>query len=90
MKLLSREKKEWESGWWALAPSTAGQLVGGNIYFHKAQARPSFFGGNIIGYRIETEGLWAGRVVFRFLANPAFREVRASTSGWSMEKKIVL
>lgn len=89
MTMLNKEKAEWESGWWAVAPAKAEQLVGGHIYFHKQQASPSFFGGVILGFRVETEGEWPGRIVFKFRASQEFKGVKAGAGGWSMEKKIV-
>ncbi|MBS0174767.1 MAG: hypothetical protein JSR64_12085 [Nitrospira sp.] len=88
--LINKEHAEWESGWWVVAPNTAEQLIGGHIYFHKTQAKPSFFGGTIISYRIEAEGEWSGRVVFKFCAGPEFKDVKAGSTGWGMEKKVVL
>jgi hypothetical protein len=90
MKRIDKDTATWESGWWAVAPETAAKLVGGHIYFHKAQDKPSFFGGTISAYRVETEGEWPGRIVFTFVFSPEFRGVRAGREGWGMEKKIVL
>ncbi len=90
MKMLSKEKAEWESGWWSVAPTTAEKLVGGHIYFHKAKAKPSFFGGVILSYRVETEGEWPGRIIFKFRSGQEFKAIKAGTTGWGMEKKIVL
>ena len=89
MKMLNKANFEWESGWWAVAPETAEKLIGGHIYFHKKQAEPSFFGGLILGYRIETTGEWVGRVIFRFKTGLEFKGIKAGSSGWGMEKKIV-
>ena len=90
MKVIDKEKAEWESGWWAVAPDTAAKLVGGHIYFHKAQAKLSFFGGVILSYRIETQGEWPGRIIFKFRTGQEFKGVGAGITGWGMEKKIVL
>lgn len=90
MKMLDKEKFEWESGWWKLSSDMAEKLVGGEIYFHKAQAKPSYFGGLVLSYRVETEGEWPGRIVFRFRAGQEFKGVDAGTRGWGMEKKIVI
>jgi hypothetical protein len=88
MRMLNKEAAEWESGWWSVAPETAEKLIGGHIYFHKKQVEPSFFGGVILSYRIETEGEWAGRILFKFRTGLEFKNIKAGTSGWSMEKKI--
>ncbi|MCA1924985.1 MAG: hypothetical protein LDL16_01740 [Thiobacillus sp.] len=90
MKMLDKENHEWESGWWKISPDTAEQLVGGEIYFHKARAKPSFFGGLILSYRVETEGEWPGRILFRFRTGNEFKGVEAGMDGWGMEKKIVI
>ena len=69
---------------------TAEALVGGDIYFHKKQKEPSFYGGKIIGYRInEADAEYPGRVIFRFEYSRAHKEVSAGQGGWSYEKKIV-
>lgn len=78
-----------ESGFWAVTSELASALVGGHIYFHKKQKEPSFFGGKIIGYRVETTGEHIGRVVFRFKSTREHRNVSAGSGGWSYEKKIV-
>lgn len=79
----------WESGWWAVSQDTARRLVGGRIYFHLGQTKPSRFGGRITGFRVETEGNWPGRIVFEFIAGMEFKDVRTGREGWGMEKKIV-
>jgi hypothetical protein len=90
-KLLDREAMEYESGYWAVAPDTAEKLVGGEILFHKKQSDPAYYGGVIKNYRIQEDGEWKGRVVFRFIADPQrLRGTDAGQDGWGMEKKIVL
>lgn len=86
---LDKKAALWESGWWAVSPDTASRLVGGRIFFHAAQADPSYFGGRITGFRVETEGKWPGRIVFKFIATPEFKGVKAGREGWGMEKKII-
>jgi hypothetical protein len=86
MTCLDKSTALWESGWWAISSDTASKLVGGRIFFHKAQDKPSFFGGRII----ETESNWPGRILFKFIAGQEFRGVRTGRDGWSMVKKIVL
>jgi hypothetical protein len=78
----------YESEWWAIPAATATKLVGGRIYLHKAQDKPSFFGGTITGYRIETQGDWVGRVIFSFTCDTAGKGV-VSRGGWGNEKKYV-
>lgn len=86
---VARGSTIYESGWWAISAKTAERLKGGNIYFHKAQAKDSYFGGVILDYRIETEGEWVGRIIFKFQSDPACRGVSAGKGGWGMEKKIL-
>lgn len=78
-----------ESGYWDIKPETAAELVGKDIYFHKKQKEPSFFGGKILDYKLETAGEYIGRIIFRFEFTPAHRNVSAGSEGWSYEKKIV-
>ncbi len=82
--------QEYESGFWKVAEKTAQKLVGGEILFHKAQAKPAFFGGVIQSYRVQPDGKWQGKIIFRFIADPALRGTLAGQGGWGMEKKIVL
>ncbi|MFD0892186.1 hypothetical protein KBB96_12210 [Luteolibacter ambystomatis] len=91
MKPLQLGSSEYESGWWVVSEGTARKLVGGGIYFHKAQASPSYFGGIIDDFCIETQGERSGRIIFKFRADPAnFRGFSAGADGWGNEKKIVL
>jgi hypothetical protein len=79
----------WESGWWSLDEIKAKELVGGEIYFHKKQLEPSFFGGTITGYRIEQEEQNQGRIVFTLQYNAACRNVKTDKQGWSKKMKII-
>jgi len=79
----------WESGWWTLDESKAKDLIGGNIYFHKNQQEPSFYGGTITGYRIEQDGQNQGRIVFSLKYSEACRNVKTGKDGWSKKMKIV-
>jgi hypothetical protein len=78
----------YESEWWAIPPETAEKLVGGRLYLHKAQDKPSFFGGTISSYRVESNGEWAGRIIFSFTRDAAGKGV-ISRGGWGNEKKYV-
>jgi len=79
-----------ESGFWDVTLQTAQELVGGEIYFHKKQKEPSFFGGKIVGYRIhDGDDEYHGRIIFRFESSREHRNVSAGAGGWSYEKKIV-
>ncbi len=83
------QDKGWESGWWNLDEDKAKELVGGEIYFHKKQQEPSFFGGTIMGYRIEQDIQYQGRIVFTFKYNAACRDVKTDKHGWSKKMKII-
>lgn len=90
--LLTREDKtsqDWESGNWSVSKETAESLIGGDIYLHKSQDRPSFFGGRITGYHEIEEGEAKGRVIFLFVATPEHKGVKTDKAGWGNEKKIV-
>ena len=87
-KLLDRTSHSYESGNWDVAYSKAQSLVGSRIYFHEAQASPSYFGGVITGFRILPQpDLSAGRVVFLFTADQQGRGVLAGMAGWRNEQK---
>ena len=88
VRCLDKAQSLYESGWWAISEQTAQELVGGRLYLHKAQDKPSFFGGTIQSCRVETEGEWPGRVLFTFVADLAGKGVRAGKDGWGMERKI--
>ena len=80
---------KWESGWWSLDESKAKKLVGGEIYFHKKQLEPSFFGGSITGYRIDQDAKNQGKIIFTLQYNEAGRNVRTDKLGWSKKMKII-
>lgn len=83
-----------ESWCWDVTPKAAESLVGGDIYFHKKQKEPSYFGGRILAYRVH-DGSGGehpdchGRVVFTFESSREHRNVSAGEGGWSYEKKII-
>lgn len=79
-----------ECGFWKLTPEAAESLIGGDIYFHKKQKEPSFFGGKILGFRVhEEEDERHGRIVFRFEYSGECRNVQPGAGGWSNQMKIV-
>lgn len=79
---------EYESGFWKVGHRTAGELVGRDIYFHKKRVGPSFFGGRILSFRIQPDGKYADRVIFRFHAMPSHQGLTTGSDGWGMEKRI--
>lgn len=91
MHSIDKSNNIWESGNWVIAVPTAQELVGGNIYFHSAQDGPSYFGGEIIGFRVIPEDAKdnPGRIIFSFKPSIEHKNVRAGADGWGMEKKIV-
>ncbi len=88
-KFTKLQDDVWESGWWRVDEGNAQKLVGGEIYFHRKRLAPSFYGGTILGYRVEPEGKYQGRIVFQIRHNQACRDVRTDKSGWSREVKII-
>jgi hypothetical protein len=83
------QDNSWESGWWQLEESKAQKLIGGEIYFHKKQQEPSFYGGTIMGYRIEQDGQYQGKIVFKLQHKQSCRNVRTDKNGWSKKMKII-
>jgi hypothetical protein len=79
----------WQSGYWKVNEDVAKSLVGGDIYFHPAKIKPSYFGGKILGYSVVEEGEWQGRIVFEFEFTREYKGVSAGKDGWGMDKKIV-
>jgi len=88
-KFVKLPDSQWESGWWILDENKARELVGGEIYFHKKQQEPSFFGGIITGYRIEQGESNQGKIVFTLQYNAACRNVKTDKNGWSKRMKII-
>ncbi|WGL18408.1 hypothetical protein PVT68_08940 [Microbulbifer bruguierae] len=91
-KAFQRTDKElniWKSGNWVLSNDVAEASVGGDIYFHTEQAKPSYFGGEIIEVRKLQEGPDKGRYVITFKMTMAHKGVKTEKQGWGMEKKII-
>jgi hypothetical protein len=74
-KLLPRPEapgsEQWTSGFWNLSEATVRSLIGGRVYFLKAQAKPSFFGGELLDYRVAKEPPYAGRIILIFRPDPS-------------------
>ncbi|MFA5322651.1 MAG: hypothetical protein WC373_08245 [Smithella sp.] len=88
-KFIKLPDDKWEIGWWSIDESKAKDLVGGEIYFHKKQQEPSFFGGSIIGYRIDQDAQHEGKIVFTFQYNATCRNVKTDKRGWSKKMKMI-
>ena len=82
-------KDEWESGWWLIEEHQAKNLVGGDIFFHKSRQQPSYYGGRIVGYRIEEEEAHKGMIVFRLKYDEACRNIKTEKTGWFKAIKII-
>jgi hypothetical protein len=90
--LMTREDKNtqnWETGFWAVSKEIADSLIGGDIYLHKAQDKPSYFGGLITSYKVKNRGIHEGRIIFQFTATTGHKGIKTGKTGWGMEKKIV-
>ncbi|NPU83005.1 MAG: hypothetical protein HPY65_00845 [Syntrophaceae bacterium] len=83
------DENVWESGWWNLDENNAKELVGGDIYFHKTRDEPSFYGGTVLGYRIQEEGEYVGRIIFKLQYKKNCRNVRTDRTGWNKKIKII-
>jgi hypothetical protein len=79
----------WESGSWKLDEDKARKLVGGEIYFHKKRTEPSFYGGTILGYRVNEDGEHQGKVIFKLQYSDTCRNVTTTKYGWSKDVKII-
>jgi hypothetical protein len=77
----------YRSGNWVVSEESAAGLVGGKIYFHRAKAKPSFFGGKITDFEKIPDGEAAGRVIFTFEFEEGCRGVKTLPEGWGQEKK---
>lgn len=64
----------WESGDWNVSEADAETLIGGMIYLHERKRTRSYFGGEILSYRIVyTDNARPERIVFRFRVVPDAR-----------------
>ena len=81
---------EWESPYWAVGDAVAEDLkADGDIYFHKAQTAPSYFGGRVFDFRKQPDGEGAGRIAFLFRFDEDHRGVMSGRGGWSQAMKII-
>ncbi len=60
---------QYESGFWDIPEAQARALVGGMLYLHQTKAEPSYFGGQVMGYRVAgPDEVLPGRIVFTVLS----------------------
>ena len=83
------EDETWESSGWNLDEDTANKLIGGEVYFHRKKEEASFYGGTIMGYRIEQEGDHQGLIVLQLQPCNTCRNVRTDKYGWSTGVKVI-
>lgn len=60
---IERGSEIFRSGYWVIVEAKANSLIGGKIFFHEEQTKPSFFGGVIMNTKREDQGDHAGRIV---------------------------
>jgi hypothetical protein len=87
-KIVDKDSDEWESGVWAVSIEKASNLIHGNIYLHRGQKEPSFFGGVINGFRI-TGTAPNEKITFRFRRMLSHEGVTTEKEGWGNEQKRV-
>ena len=59
------------------------------MFLHKHQKDPSHFGGKILSFRVQQDGEYQGRIIFRIKFSRAHKNVKTPPNGWSYEMKIV-
>jgi hypothetical protein len=65
LRPVDKTQHLYATGLWDIPDATAEQLIEGLIYLHKAKAKPSFFGGRVLGYRVvETDYAHSKRIEF--------------------------
>jgi hypothetical protein len=83
------EEGIWESAFCLIEEPIAKRLAERSILFHKTPGEPSFFGGIILGYRLE-EARDGTRIAFKFRYFEDHRGISAGRGGWSRDMKVVL
>ena len=91
-KLLPKPEKpgsdQWLSGFWSLSEATVRALIGGRVYFHKAQAKPAFHGGDLLDYRVAEEPPYAGRIILVFRPDSSAKGMTTSRDGcWPLKRR---
>ncbi|NKX31583.1 DUF3883 domain-containing protein [Alteromonadaceae bacterium A_SAG1] len=81
LKEVNKATNTWESGFWKITEKRAKELVGGELYIHKGQKKPSHKGGVIKSYRMVGD-----RALFTFVADSKFEGIEAHKK-WGNEKR---
>lgn len=89
VRCIDSSLNHYETGYWAISASTATKLLGGDLFLHKSQDSPSFFGGKVESFSVVDFGEYQGRVVFAIEASMKYKGIYAGKDGWGNEKKIV-
>lgn len=74
----------WITGLWRVSDTTAMSLIGGKIFVHPSQNKPSIIGGKVLSFTSNSNG----RKSFKFIADPELSNIFA-TGSWGNEKLIV-
>lgn len=86
------ERDEWETGYWSVRRQKAFELIDCELYLHRGQKEPAFFGGIIIGfYCFDTEGVgrMKERIIFRVKRVTELEGTVTPQEGWGNEQKTV-
>jgi hypothetical protein len=89
-RLTMVAEKLWETGLWNIPEAMAKKLLEGSLLLHEKPKSPSFFGGIIVNYRIQTEGRMKGMITFTFEYDAGHRGVLPEAGGWSKDMKIIV
>ncbi len=67
--LTATAHPQFESGFWDIPEAQARALVGGMLYLHQTKAERSYFGGQVLRYRVAgPDEVMPGRIVFTALS----------------------
>jgi len=71
-----------KTGYWAFTKELAESFVGCFLFLHEGQLAPARYAGEIVDVFLQTEGKYAGRVVFKVKDEPRLIGVITSMDGW--------
>lgn len=89
IKAVDASLHQFESSAWKITKETAQSLIGGKIFIHSAQDKPSYFGGDITGWKETPHD--PGRITILFTAKFDSKNCYArnqSDKNWGMELRI--